>query len=69
MRTANRDGSAKRWLEQWARLLRGPLEQLLDVLVSSSRQARDLRQSTPFAGVLTDAERRRILATTVGARR
>ncbi len=55
MQTAN--PSARPLLVEWARLLRAPLDQLLDVLVDPRAHARDLRQVTPFAGVLSATER------------
>jgi transcriptional regulator with XRE-family HTH domain len=63
MRRANSDGSADRWFDQWERLLDGPIAGVVSVLVSHDQEARDLRQVTPFAGVLTDLERRAIYAT------
>jgi hypothetical protein len=41
----------------WKELLDGPLDRLFDVLVSASPQAVNLRQNSPFAGVLTVRER------------
>ena len=55
MRTAN--PGAHRLLREWARLLDGPLDALLDTLVDPRQHARDLRQVTPFAGVLAARER------------
>jgi transcriptional regulator with XRE-family HTH domain len=60
MRRANTDGSAEGWLAEWQRRLRGPLARVIDALVSTDQHARDLRQVTPFAGVLSDEERRAI---------
>lgn len=60
MRRANTDGSAEVWLAEWHRRLRGPLAGVIEVLVSTGQSARDLRQVTPFAGVLSDDERRAI---------
>ena len=57
MRAADTAGHAARWLDEWELLLAGPLVELVDVLLSRSQRACDLRQSTPFAGVLTSAER------------
>jgi hypothetical protein len=56
------------WPDQWQRLLDGPLADLLTTLTSPSPAARDLRQNTPFAGVLTDEERERVLQTARGLR-
>ena len=39
------------------------VEAVLDVLTSRSPQAVELRQNSPFAGVLPEAERRAVLAT------
>ncbi|MGQ0805280.1 MAG: helix-turn-helix domain-containing protein [Actinomycetota bacterium] len=60
MRRANQDGGAEPWFAEWERLLRGPLSAVIEVLVSTNQRARDLRQVTPFAGVLSDEERRAI---------
>lgn len=49
------------WLE-WRRVLdETPLPDLLALLRSSDERARRLRQSSPFAGLLTPAERQAIL--------
>jgi excisionase family DNA binding protein len=60
MRESSR-GQARRWLDEWERLLAGPIEKLLQVLVSPSPKGRELRQNTPFAGVVGDAERFAVL--------
>ena len=56
MRAADTARHAARWLDVWEALLDGSLLELVDVLLSRSQVACDLRQSTPFAGVLTPAE-------------
>ena len=48
--------------DTWESLLDGPVEALLDTLVSPSPHAVDLRQNSPFAGVLTERERAKALA-------
>jgi hypothetical protein len=60
MRDAAR-GQAKRWLDEWEGLLDGPLDELLTQLTSRSPKGRELRQNSPFAGVLSNEERRRVL--------
>lgn len=60
MRRANDDGTAREWFNKWDRLLAGPLASVIEVLVSHEQHARELRQVTPFAGVLTDEQRRAI---------
>ena len=48
-------------LVEWQELLENqPLEEILDFMVSDSERARRLRQSSPFAGILTPQERWRI---------
>jgi transcriptional regulator with XRE-family HTH domain len=66
MRRAD-DGSAAPWLDEWDRLLKGPASAVIEVLVSHDQRARDLRQVTPFAGVLSDEERRAIYRTAAAA--
>lgn len=57
------------WIRQWQQLLDGPVEALIDVLTSPDEDARVLRQSSPFAGVLSSRERWAILAEVKKARR
>ena len=50
-------------LREWQRLLDGlPLLQLLQLLRSPEDEAVRFRQSSPFAGILSPAERQAILA-------
>jgi hypothetical protein len=49
-------------MQEWLDLLNTSLlEQILELLVDQGENARRLRQSTPFAGILTQEERRRIV--------
>ena len=59
-------GIAARWLGEWARLLDGPVDELLEAMTSRSESGCELRQNSPFAGVLTQRERARILANLQG---
>jgi len=63
MQAASRRGSARVWLNEWAKLLDAPLPDLLSALTSPGQRSRELREHSPFAGVLTDAERARVPAT------
>jgi excisionase family DNA binding protein len=63
LRAAHPRGAAARWLREWERLLDGPLDDLLGALTSRSERGYELRQNSPFAGVLTKHERDRILET------
>jgi hypothetical protein len=62
MHEATPRGGARVWLQEWRRLLDGPLVDLLAALTSPAPRSRELRQNSPFAGVLTDAERLAALA-------
>ena len=63
MRESSSRGAARVWLDQWEALLNGSLVDLLAALTSSSMRSRELRQNTPFAGVLSEQERMRVLAS------
>lgn len=56
-----------RWANEWRELLDRPIPEIAKALRSDRPRARELRQSSPFAGVLTEQERRR-LAEAVEAR-
>jgi excisionase family DNA binding protein len=60
MRASTR-GQARRWLDEWEDLLNGPIDELLATLVSPSPRGRELRQNSPFAGLLSEAERAKVL--------
>ncbi len=60
MRTSAARGGARVWLREWERLLHGSLADLLTALTSPSLRSRELRQNNPFAGVLSDEERRQV---------
>ena len=57
------------WLGRWQELLDGPEHALREVLTSPDEHARVLRQSSPFAGVLTPQERWLLLRELKDARR
>lgn len=48
-------------LREWEALLRGPRDELLAMMSRTDEHATRLRQSSPFAGVLSNAERTAIL--------
>lgn len=45
---------------EWERIVDSPLDQIIDILTSTAQHATKLRQSSPFAPLLTQAERARI---------
>jgi hypothetical protein len=53
--------SARPALIEWRQVLDAPLPQLVALLRSTSEHATRLRQSSPFAGLLTPEERQSIL--------
>lgn len=61
LRVTHARGASARWLDEWERLLDGPIDRVLYVLTSRTPRARELRQNSPFAGVFTQQERLRIL--------
>jgi hypothetical protein len=50
------------WADEWRRVLEKPLPDIARTIASDSVRARELRQTSPFAGALTEQERRRLLA-------
>lgn len=58
LRSVNPAGAA--YHDEWARLLDGPLDTLLDVMVSPSPHACALRQENPFVDLVDQKERARI---------
>jgi len=47
-------------LAEWAQILASPASQVLALLTERSARATRLRQSSPFAGILTEEERRAV---------
>lgn len=48
------------WIAEWRAVLDGPFDALLALLVAPDENAVRMQKSSPFAGVLTEAERRAI---------
>lgn len=62
LRSQHPRGAVTADFDEWETLLDGPVDVLLATLVSPSRAAVELRQNSPFAGVLTERERAKALA-------
>lgn len=63
-----RDGSvAPPYARAWSEILARELDALLEAIVDPSERGRDLRQCTPFTGILDPRTRWRILRETEGA--
>jgi hypothetical protein len=52
----------ERWALRWEEILDRPVPEVRRALVEISPEADDLRQTSPFAGLLSEPERRRILS-------
>ncbi|MGX5680985.1 helix-turn-helix domain-containing protein [Schumannella luteola] len=63
LRQHEASGRTRRWTDEWRKLLDGPLDRLLVVLTSEAPISRELRQNSPFAGLLSDAEREAVLSS------
>jgi excisionase family DNA binding protein len=63
------DGTDWEWLDRWAVVLEDGAESVLDALTSSADYAVELRRSSPFAGILTESERQRVLESFAESRR
>jgi hypothetical protein len=46
------------WADEWDRVLAMPLSRVRRVIAADSPRGRELRQTSPFAGALTEHERR-----------
>lgn len=57
----NARGQAKKWLDEWERILNGAVDQVLAALTDRSLRGRELRQNSPFAGTLADEQRLKAL--------
>lgn len=62
-RLAAEDHLHPRYAEGWRELLSRPVPQAAAAIVADDQEGRDLRQNSPFAGVLNEQERRRIIET------
>lgn len=50
-----------RYLRRWQQVLDGGVHTVVAVLTGSDENSVELRQNSPFAGALTDDERRQVL--------
>jgi len=55
-------GRSSPYLDEWSRILDLPLEDMLRLIEDEGQRMTDLRQSSPFAGVLDPKERWAIYA-------
>lgn len=57
LRQVHPRGMTAQWLDEWQKVLDSGEDAVFSVLTSPSARAVDLRQNSPFAGVLSDQER------------
>jgi hypothetical protein len=50
-----------RYAQQWDEVLRRPIAEIRRIISEDSPGARDLRQNSPFGGMLSEPERRKIM--------
>lgn len=65
LRGIHPDGMTAHWLQRWQAVLDAGTEPVLDALTSRAPYAIELRQNSPFAGVLSEPERDAVLAAFV----
>ena len=68
LRAADTGANTEPYLAAWEDLIDGPVARLIRVMTSTDQAARDLRQASPFAGVLSDEERLAVIMRTDGVR-
>jgi hypothetical protein len=61
-------GRSRPYLEEWRRILNLPQEEMLSLMGQDDARMTELRQSSPFAGILEPAERWAIYARFESAR-
>ena len=55
-----REGSAPGWMDEWRGILKRPQAEIAAIICEPSERGARLRQSSPFAGALSNQERKRI---------
>jgi hypothetical protein len=50
-----------RWSDEWERILALPLPEIRKAISADTKRASELRQTSPFAGMLTEQERQRLV--------
>ena len=56
----HREGSAPTWMDEWRSILKRPQAEIAAIICEPSERGARLRQSSPFAGALSNQERKRI---------
>jgi excisionase family DNA binding protein len=69
LRRMHPEGRAWEWLDRWEAVIEDGAEAVLEALTSSAEYAVELRRTSPFGGILSEAERRTILEAFAESRR
>jgi excisionase family DNA binding protein len=69
LRRLHPEGRAWEWLDRWEAVIEDGAEAVLEALTSSAEYAVELRRTSPFGGILAEAERRTILEAFAESRR
>jgi excisionase family DNA binding protein len=69
LRRMHPEGRAWEWLDRWEAVIEDGAESVLEALTSSAEYAVELRRTSPFGGILSEAERRTILDAFAASRR
>ncbi|MDQ1732172.1 MAG: hypothetical protein QOK10_2331 [Pseudonocardiales bacterium] len=62
-RSRRQSPMSQEWIDEWQRLIDGPDSELIQMLIKPGEHAIDMRQMSPFAGALSDAERMEAIVT------
>jgi excisionase family DNA binding protein len=62
LRERHPDGMTAHWLSRWSSIIDRGIDTVLDTLTSRAPMAVELRQNSPFAGVISQEDRTRALA-------
>ena len=69
LRRQHPEGASWEWLDRWQVVIDNGPEAVLDALTSSAEYATELRGTSPFGGILSEEERRRVLDALAESRR
>jgi excisionase family DNA binding protein len=69
LRRMHPTGQAWEWLDRWDAVLEEGVEAVLEALTSSTDVAVGLRRQSPFAGILSEAERAEVVGAFADSRR
>jgi excisionase family DNA binding protein len=61
LRRLHPEGHSWEWIDRWQAVIDEGPEAVLEVLTSSAGYALELRRTSPFVGILSEVERRRVL--------